>query len=185
MRNHKKKRNKLKTENFLNKFSIKILLQHNNLSVKDWLIFKQKIQEITENSVEIFNVKNSLLKKSLLTFTDKEVTQSLCQGPNVILGLNNDNHLKSIWNQVQSHSKLVFISCFYNQKLLNHLDLEIFLKLDCSIYLQFLHTLDKKTELSHILQNKLQFSPLFIAQEKYLSVLQFLKESKQEKQGQQ
>ena len=180
MRNNKKKINKIKTQYFLDEFSIKILLQHNNFTVKDWFDFKQKIQEISKNSVEIINVKNSLLKKSLLTFTNEENSQFICQGPNFILGCKNDIHLKAIWKEIQSHSKLLFISCFYYKKLLNHLDLELFLKTDFSIYLQFINILDKKTDLSNTLQHHLKINPLFIVQSESLTVLDSLKKFKKE-----
>ena len=178
MTNYKKKINKIKTQDFLDEFSIKILLQHNNFTVKDWFNFRKKIQEISNDSVEIFNVKNSLLKKSLLTFTDEKNSQFVCQGPNFIIGCNNDKHLKSIWKEIQSHSKLLFISCFYNKKLLNHLDLKLLLNTDSSIYLQFLHTLDKKTEFFNTLQHHLNIEPLFVVQSQYLTVLDSLKNLK-------
>ncbi len=180
MINYKKKINKIKTQHILDEFSIKILLQHNNFTVKDWFDFKQKIQEISNDSVEILNVKNSLLKKSLVTFTNEENSQFICQGPNFILGCKNDIHLKAIWKEIQSHSKLLFISCFYHKKLLNHLDLELFLKTDFSIYLQFLNILDKKTDLSNTLQYHLKIDPLFIVQSEYLTILDSLKKLKKD-----
>lgn len=176
----KKKINKIKTQNFLEKFSINLLLQHNNFSVKEWFDFKQKIQEISGNTVEIFHVKNNLLKKSLHDLYNDENLEFLCQGPNFILGCKDETHLKLIWKEIQSNSKLLFISCFYHKKLWNHLDLELFLKTDSSIYLQFLHTLDKKTLLSSTLQYPLQLYPLFLLQSQCITVLESLKESKKE-----
>lgn len=180
MINHKKKINKIKTQNFLDEFSIKILLQHNNFTVNDWFDFKQKIQEISKGSVEIFNVKNSLLKKSLLNFTDQEHSQFLCQGPNFLVGCKNENYLKPVWKEIQSHSKLIFISCVYNKKLLTHLDVELFLKTDNSVYSQFLQILDKNNDLSNTLEYSLKMNPLFVVPSHYLDVLEFLKQSKKE-----
>jgi len=178
MINKKKKINKIKTQKFLDDFSIKLLLQHNNFTVKDWFDFRQKIQEISDNSVEILNVKNSLLKNNLPTFKNKELFTSLCQGPNFMIGCKNDNHLKSIWNYLNSNSKLLFISCFYKNQLLNHLDLEVFFQTDFSVYSKLFQILDKKTELSHTLQHHLKIGPFFLIQSESIQVLEFLKESK-------
>lgn len=178
MINHKKKINKIKTQNFLENFSITFLLQHNNFTVKDWSDFRQKIQEISENSVEILNVKNSLLKKSLLTFPDKEVIKNLCQGPNFLIGCKNHKKLKTIWAFLNSNSKLVFISCFYKDQLLTHLDLEILLKTDFSIYSNFTQILEKKIELFNTLDYHLKMHPLFMIQSNSITILECLKQSK-------
>lgn len=186
MINNKKKINKIKTQKFLDEFSIKLLLQYNNFSVKDWFEFKQKIQEISENSVEILNVKNSLLKKSLLTckisnledFNAENKLNSLCQGPNFIIGCKNDNYLKSIWNYLNSNSKLIFITCLYKDQILNHLDLELYFKTDFSIYSNLFQILDKKTELSNTLEYHLKMYPLFLIQSNSIQILDILKQSK-------
>lgn len=178
MINHKKKINKIKTQNFLDDFSIKFLLQHNNFTVKDWSDFRQKIQEISDNSVEILNVKNSLLKKSLLPFHDKELFKNLCQGPNFLIGCKNHNRLKPLLTFINSNSKLVFISCFYKDQLLTHLDLEILLRTDFSIYSTFTQILEKQTDLFNTLEYHLKMHPLFLIQSNSITVLDFLKQSK-------
>jgi hypothetical protein len=175
MINKKKKINKIKTQKFLDDFSIKFLLQHNNFTVKDWFDFRQKIQEISENSVEILNVKNSLLKQN---FENGELLDSLCQGPNFLIGCKNDTHLKSIWNYIHSNSKLLFISCLYKNQLLNHLDLDVFFKTDLSVYSKLFQILDKKTELSNTLQHHLQIRPLVVIQSESIQILESLKELK-------
>lgn len=181
MINYKKKINKIKTQNFLDEFSIKFLLQHNNFTVKDWVDFRQKIQEVSENSVEILNVKNSLLKKSLLTFYDKELSKNLCQGPNFLIGCKNHNKLIPIWNFLNSNYKLIFISCFYKDQLLTHLDLEILLKTDLSIYSNFTKVLEKHIDLFNTLNYHLNMHPLFMVQSHSITVLELLKESKLKK----
>lgn len=211
MINNKKKINKLKTENFLNEFPIIILLQHNNLTVNDWFDFKQKIQEISgyskdndksidlsvnstpttsncnqvnekSSNVEILNIKNSLLKKILLTSHStkiynscEESLKSLCQGPNLIIGCRTTNQLNSIWNFINSNSKLIFISCLYKNQLLNHLDLKILLKTNLSIYLNLFQNLDIKTDLYNTLQNPLLLHPLFLVQYNFINTLSFIK----------
>lgn len=177
----KKTINKIKTQKFLNEFSIKFLLQHKNFTVNDWFEFTQKIQEISENSAEILNVKNSLLKKSLVGLNDNEKITSLCQGPNFLIGCRNENHLKVIWNFINSNSKVIFISCFYKNQLLNHLDLETFLKTDFSVYLRFLNIIEKKRELTDTLQYHLKMHPLILLESNCISALENLKEFKSKK----
>lgn len=176
MIHHKKKINKLKTENFLNEFPIVFLLQHNNFTIKDWFDFRQKLQEIDGDCIQILNVKNSLLKKSLLTVNSEKKALFLCQGPNLILGCKDEAQLKSIWSFLNSYSKLIFISCFYKKQILNHLDLEIYFKTTNSIYSEFFEILDRKTQLSFLLEQSLQLQPLFHIQRNSISVFECLKQ---------
>lgn len=194
--NNKKKIKKLKTKQFLAEFPIIFVLQQNNFTVNDWLNFRSKIQEIEQtfeisqqlsNSVEmcpniaLLNVKNSLLK-NILEFShihsklNQEFLSSTLQGPNFIIGCKNENHLNFIWNSINSNSKLLFISCLYKNQLLNHLDLEILLKTNSSIYQTFLTGLDKKTEFCNIFQESLTFYPLLQVQSNLITVLSLIKE---------
>lgn len=193
MMNNKKKLNKIKTENFLNEFPIIFLLQQNNFTVKDWLNFKEKMQEIKNNfdasqQLEILKIKNSLLKKILLTshqIDNSNLSENtfnfLCQGPNFIIGCKNDNHLNFLWNFINSNSKLIFISCIYKNQILNHLDLEILLKTDNSIYSGLIQNLDKKTDLYSLLQQSLTLYPLIQVQYNLLNILSQLKCFKNDK----
>ena len=195
MINNKKKIHKLKTEMFLNEFPIILLLQQNNLTVNDWFDFRQKIQELCDNSqnksidfsmnIEILNVKNTLLKKILLTSHSNKISNSceetlkfLCQGPNFLIGCKSHDDLNSIWSLINSNSKLIFISCLYKNQLLNHLDLEILLKTNLSIYQNLFQNLDKKTEFYNTLQNPLQLQPLMWIQSNLITIFHHLKQSK-------
>jgi ribosomal protein L10 len=176
MIHHKKKINKIKTEIFLKEFPIIFLLQHNNFTIKNWFDFRQKLQEINNDCVEFLNVKNSLLKKSLLTLNCEDNLVSLCQGPNLILGCKDETQLKSIWNFLNSYSKLVFITCLYKKKILNHLDVETYFKTTSSVYSQFLVILDKKTQLCSILEQSIKLYPLFAVKLNHIKVLECLKQ---------
>lgn len=187
---NKKKINIIKTENFLEKFPIIILLQHNNLTVNDWLNLKKKIIELVgsdakTSTIEILSIKNSLLKKILLGSHSLKIPNSsqgtvsfFCQGPNFIIGCKNENHLKSIWNFINSNSKFLFISCLYKNQLLNHLDLKILLETNQSIYNSFINNLDKKTDLYNVLRHNLTLHPLIRVQENLINIFYFIKESK-------
>lgn len=197
MINNKKKINKIKTETFLNEFPTLFLLQHNNFTIQDWFDFRQKLQEIEitvsnqkelvinqQNSlggIEIFNVKNSILKMILTDLPEFRNESSknfkyICQGPNFIIGFKNQTHMKPLWSFINSNPKLVFISCFCNKKLLNHLDVETLLETDISIYSKFLENLDKKTHLSSTLESTLQLNPLIYIQSELIMSLYLLKE---------
>lgn len=206
MINKKKKKNLLKTEKFLNKFPIIILLQHHNLTVNDWSFFRQKIQEISDRSkdfkpdclvnpaptnskggghlsVEILNIKNSLLKRTRLgchpTLSPAPCHFNfLCQGPNLVIGCKTINQLSRIWDLVNSNSKGIFISCFYKNKVVNHLDLRVLLGTNLSIYQNLLEKLDIKTDFLNTLRNPLLLDPLFRVEHNLIKTLSFINYSK-------
>ena len=145
MINFKKKNKKLKTETFVNQFPILVLLQHNNLTINEWFDFKSQIQQ---KKIQFLTIKNSLLKQVLLknspvlfdlkkkqlSSDNKEFVETLCQGPNVLVGCQDLNQLESLWHYLSGDTKCIFMSCFYKGKILNHLDVEILLKTNSSIY---------------------------------------------------
>ena len=182
MINTKKKINRIKTENFLKEFPIIFLLQHNNFTVNDWFDFRQKIQEINTKSsnIEILNIKNSLFKKILessreIKNIELKDLNFIFQGPNFIVGCKNENHLNFILNCIKSNTKLVFISCLYKNQLLNHLDFEIVLQTNPSVYQNLFFNLDKKTEFYNTLQNSLNLYPLFYVQSNLINILSLIK----------
>ena len=203
MINFKKKNKKLKTETFVNQFSILVLLQQNNLTINEWFDFKSQIQQkkIPSNSfccqkeIQFLTIKNSLLKQVLLknspvlfdlkkkqlSSDNKEFVETLCQGPNVLVGCQDLNQLESLWHYLSGDTKCIFMSCFYKGKILNHLDVEILLKTNSSIYYTLFSHLDKKTELYSVLQNKLELHPLLNLQTSLLAVISLLKHSKTQK----
>lgn len=176
MKNLKKKINKIKTDNFLQKFPILFLLQHTNFSVNDWFDLKIKMGEFSEKTspITILNGKNNVLKQSLSPDVSNSL-KILLQGPNFFIGCQDERHSKLIWNYIQSHPKLIFISCIYKDQILNHLDFEKFLKLDSSVYLDLLFQLDKKTEFYQVLQHNLTLYPLNLTQHQFLACFNLLK----------
>ena len=203
MINFKKKNKKLKTETFVNQFPILVLLQHNNLTVNEWFDFKSQIQQkktlsssfCSQKEIQFLTIKNSLLKQVLvnhssvlfdlkkkqLSSDNKEFVETLCQGPNVLVGCQDLNQLESLWHYLSGDTKCIFMSCFYKGKILNHLDVEILLKTNSSIYYTLFSHLDKKTELYSVLQNKLELHPLLNLQTSLLAVISLLKHSKTQK----
>ena len=89
-----------------------------------------------------------------------------------------ESELFQPFNVTYSNSKLVFISCFYKDQLLTHLDLEILLKTDFSIYSNFTQIIEKQTDLFNTLDYHLKMHPLFMIQSNSIRILEFLKQSK-------
>jgi hypothetical protein len=200
MINFKKKNKKLKTETFVNQFPILVLVQHNNLSVNEWFDFKSQIQQKKtpsssfwqQKEIQFLTIKNSLLKQVLLKNSSvlfglkkkqlssdtKEFVETLCQGPNVLVGCQDFHQLESLCHYLGGNTKCIFMSCFYKGKILNHLDIKILLKTNSSIYYTLFSHLDKKTEFYSVLQNKLELHPLLNLQTSLLTVISLLKQSK-------
>lgn len=182
---NKKTINKIKTENFIKKFPILFGLQHNSFTVNDWFDFKQKIQNSSEINgkvldIEILSIKNSVFKKIVETTNGNESLKgdsvhSLFQGPLFLIGCKTDDQLDFVWNSIKSNPKLIFICCIYNKKLLNHLDLNILLKTDSSIYQTLLNSLNQKTELYTTLKSPLINHPLNLIQQNILTQLSLIK----------
>ena len=190
MINLKKKNHKRKTEAFVDHFPIILLLQHNNLTVQEWFDFQSQLGQ-KKTALQFLTMKNSLLKGVLLNHSgslymdqklhdkDKKKTiERLCQGPNVLIGCENSGELESIWRCLKTTTKCIFMSCFFEGKILNHLDVEILLKTHSTIYSTLLSHLDKKTELSSVLQTRLGLHPLLHPQRNLLGLLSLLKQSK-------
>ena len=190
MINLKKKNHKRKTEAFIDQFPIILLLQHNNLTVQEWFDFQSQLEQ-KKTTLQFLTIKNSLLKGVLLNhsgsfymdekFHDKDtkkIIERLCQGPNVLIGCENSGELESIWRCLKTTTKCIFMSCFFEGKILNHLDVQILLKTHSTIYSTLLSHLDKKTELYGVLQTSLGFHPLLHLQRNLLGLLSLLKQSK-------
>lgn len=133
-----------------------------------------KFDKFRKSNIEILTIKNTLLKKILETKTENlNSIDFICQGPNFIVGCKNEKNLHLIWNSINSNSKLLFISCFYKNQLLTHLDFEILLKTDNSVYQNLFINLDKKHGLYSTLQNTLTLCPLVETQSNLINVLSF------------
>ncbi len=233
MTHPKKINDRIKTDKFLNNFPFVFLVQHQNLTVKEWLqlqntihqhllnkgesskqVSSQRVSQTPKNlptelhhsffeKLEILNVKNSVLRKSFqetlsgknpdhpensLRATSKdhfnlvnnqsrkmETIDSLCQGPNFLLGCRDEIYLPLLWTTIQSHPKLVFICCFYKNKLLTHLDVEALLKTQNSVYLDFLSQLNHTRKLIDMLKGGCIPYPLLETTSGFFKTLLYLK----------
>ena len=192
MTQYKKQVNNIKAEAFLKEFSLIFLIQKKNFTMKEWIEFKTTLQQETvqystksgnKHQWGVFNIKNSLIpevfssvEKSRTPLLKTENTptvnlQVLCQGPNFLLGCHDDICLNSLWRAVKSHSKCIFISCFYKNQLINHLDLEVLLTVNNSIYYDLLTQFNKTTDLLKVLHQSMALSPLVFFQYEILNCL--------------
>lgn len=182
---NKKTINRIKTENFIKEFPIFFAVQHNSFTVNDWFEWRQKIQNSPElngkiSDIEILNIKNSLFKKIVESSKTSESNKtkylnSVFQGPLLLIGCKNHDHLNFLWNSFESNPKLIFICCSYKNQLLNHLDFEILLKTNFSVYQNLLTSLEKKTEFFNTLYSSLPTQPLNFIQYNILTHLNMIK----------
>lgn len=176
MTNLKKNLQKRKTQNFLEKFPIIFFLQQSNFSVNDWVDFKRKTREWSENTspIELLKSKNTLLKQSLSTKISPEFQQVL-QGPLFVIGCHTANQSELIWNYIKSHPKTLFMSCLYKNQTLNHLDFEKLLTVNSSIYHTFCFQVNQSTTLLDVLNQRIILAPLLLKQQELIQCLQTLK----------
>jgi len=148
-----------------------------------------------ENNVEfqLLHVKNSLLKQYLMKnqkLSHLNSVETLCQGPNFLLGCKEVDNVKKLWDFLHTPSFLIkktempsflFMGCFYKNQILNHLDFGILLKTDLTIYQNLLLQLEKKSEIYTLLHNSLFLTPLLAAQSSLLMTFSALKAQKTSK----
>jgi hypothetical protein len=106
-----------------------------------------------------------------------DVYSLLCQGPNVIVGCADRDGFQALWHSLNGTTGCLFTSCFYQGKILNHLDVEILLRTDKSIYSTLLQRLDKKTEIYSVLRDACRLHPLLQLQHNLLTVFRLYGES--------
>lgn len=125
----KKKIDLLKTKNILEKYSIILFFQHNNCTVADWSKLKSNVTQF--DNTKIYIIKNSIVQKILLNdnvYSEKEI-KNLFQGPNFLIGCNNLDQVDYVFKLIQSNSNIIFLGGFYENQIINHLDLEKLLQL--------------------------------------------------------
>lgn len=184
MTSFKKKTKIHQIDALLKKFPLILLIQHHNLTVTDWFSLKEQLQQthpVAES--QFLNVKTHLLKQSTFTheFLNHRSLETLCQGPNFLLGCETLEQVKTFWKMLKSTPKCLFISCFYKKQQWTHLDFQAFLTLTPSIYCTLVAQLDQKTALYQTLDQCLTLHPLNTLQRNLVAVLsQFTELKKQE-----
>jgi len=127
MTNLKKKNDLAKIEQFINANPILLILQSPNSTANEWFSFKQHMKE---NNVEfqLLHVKNSLLKQYLMKnqkLSHLNSVETLCQGPNFLLGCKEVDNVKKLWDFLHTPSFLIkktempsflFMGCFIKIK---------------------------------------------------------------------
>lgn len=155
----------LKTEKFITKYPIILFFQHNNLSVKQWLLLRNQLKNIDGVELLLFKntiIKNVLIKKNLINL------QSIFQGPCFALGfsdfsqfheilkLRNRSSLKILFKTNQI-STIFLIGGLLDNKFISHLDISKITKLDSNIYDNLVLNLNKSNQICHVLQTSLLY----------------------------
>lgn len=153
----------LKIEKFITQYPIILFFQHNNLSVKQWLLLRNQLKNIDGGELLLF--KNTLIENVLI---NKNVidSQSIFQGPcfavgfsnfsqfNEILKLVNPSNLKILFKTNQT-STVFLIGGLLNNKFISHLDISKITKLDNNLHENLLVNLNQGNQMCQILQTHL------------------------------
>jgi ribosomal protein L10 len=155
----------LKTEKFITKYPIILFFQHNNLSVKQWLVLRNQLKNIESGELLLFKntlIKNVLIKKNLID------SQSIFQGPCFALGFSDFSQFHDLLKRVNSSSlkillktnqisTIFLIGGLLDNKIISHLDISKITKLDSNIYDNFVFNLKKSNQICHVLQTSLLY----------------------------
>lgn len=127
--NLKKKIDLLKIRKICTKYPIILFFQHNNYTVADWCILKNKMLQIEDIKLSI--IKNSIVQKILLdnNIVSYEKMKNILQGPNFLIGCHNIDQFDYIFKVINSNSNTLFIGGLMENQVINHLDLEKLLQL--------------------------------------------------------
>jgi ribosomal protein L10 len=153
----------LKTEKFIKKYPIILFFQHNNLSVKQWLLLRNQLKIINGGELLLFKntiIENVLANKNLVDL------KSIFQGPcfalgfsnfsqfNEILKLVNPSNLKILFKTNQT-STIFLIGGLLDNKFISHLDILKIIKLDSNVHENLVLNLNQADQICHTLQTSL------------------------------
>ena len=146
---------------------------YNHVSIEEWRVLKNQFSKInqvrtlvvknkignrivrqnTEENIQHRTIENSLSNYLLNKKTEQsfEKIYTLFQGPTFLIGINSPEQSKQIFNIVKKEKKLVFVGGLYQEKQINHLDLDRLLIVEKTAY----------TSLIHILQSSLYITLLY------------------------
>ena len=150
-----------KTLSFFQEYPIILIYQHNNLTVKQHIDLKIKLQQ--QDNVKTLIVKNSILEKvcSSLgqdiknsTYQDsrdkvkidnnENKLQNLLQGPVFLLGFHQLEELKTIWDILKMTPNFVLLGGQVYNQLYTHLDIKSSLELNNTIYHDLLYVINQQ-----------------------------------------
>jgi ribosomal protein L10 len=166
----------LNTKNFFQKYPIVLVIQHNNLSVKEWNHLRVGLKK-TEK-IGIYSLKNSIAA-NFIDFQNYNYNgQLIFQGPCAVIGCLHVSALRSILDQLKLTPKIILIGAVYNKHILTHLDINKMYHLDYSVYISVLQILKNSTNLSITFNNFLNFEILQYTTQRFLNLInlmQFIK----------
>ncbi len=157
-----------KTLSFFQEYPIILIYQHNNLTVKQHIDLKIKLQQ--QDNVKTLIVKNSILEKvcsSLLQDINNSTYHSSCtvwsnsrdkikinnnenklqnllQGPVFLLGFHQLEELKTIWDILKMTPNFVLLGGQVYNQLYTHLDIKSSLEINNTIYHDLLYVINQQ-----------------------------------------
>jgi ribosomal protein L10 len=176
----------LKTTEFFYAYPIMLFFQHNNLSVKEWSRLRTHLKSY--DNVSLLILKNSVIENIIVNHTsdqkameyceNKEILQSMFQGPCLAIGCFEFSQLIKIMEIVKKNSKIFTVGAIIEKKILTHLDLKKLISLDNTVYNSLLTNFSQSSIFYNTLQNSLNFEILQHTQRDLISCLAFLQAQK-------
>ena len=148
---------------FLENNLLVFFFNYNHVSIEEWRILKNQFSKI--NQVRTLVVKNKIgnrivrqnskenihhktIESSLPDFLSNKKKQqyfekihTLFQGPTFLIGINFPEQSKQIINIVKKEKKLIFVGGLYQEKQINHLDVDRLLIVEKTAYTSLINTL--------------------------------------------
>ena len=147
---------------FLETNLLVFFFNHNHMSIEEWRVLKNQFSKI--NKVNTLVVKNKIANRIVKKNSEKNTEQNcssntkgeksfekahtLFQGPTFLIGIYSPEQSKQIFNIVKKQKKLIFVGGLYQEKQINHLDLDHLLKLEKGIHTSLINTLQSSLHIA-------------------------------------
>lgn len=120
--------------------TIKILTVKNSILDKVFTLSKNKVPALLKKDQVQKNGEN----KQFVVSKKTSAFSTLLEGPLVLVGLQNEEQVQSIWNILKTRSSFLFLGCKSNNQIYTHLDMNKSIELNNTIYYDFLFVLDNQ-----------------------------------------
>lgn len=139
-----------KIKNFIKQYPVLLIYQHNNLTVKQRIDLKKQLHSFP--TIKILTVKNNIISRVFLVEhqkpTIKEKTKTLnfnnlLQGPVFLIGCENHEDIKNIWNIFKNSSNFLFLGGQSKNQIYTHLDIQKSIELNNKVYYELLNNIDQ------------------------------------------
>ena len=147
---------------FLKNNLLVFFFNYNHMSIEEWRFLKNQFSKL--NKVHTLVVKNKIGNRVVKEYSEKntklpfsqdtkkgetlEKVYTLFQGPTFLIGINSPEQSKQIFSILKQQKKLLFVGGLYQNKQINHLDLDHLLQLEKTVYTSLINTVQSSEYLS-------------------------------------